>query len=223
MIKILLAEDDMDFGSILKKYLEMNNFKVFHITNGEDAWRFFKENKPDFCILDIMMPKTNGYTLAKRIRKQSPDMPFLFLTAKQQKEDVLKGLKAGADDYMTKPFEAEELILRIKNILKRTKTNMLEEYKIGAYVFTPASLELSINNIKINMTVLEADLLTLLLTNKNKIIKKEIILKELWGVADYFTARSMDVFISRLRKYLSKDSRIEIKTFRGKGLMLFCK
>ena len=220
MNKILLAEDDLDFGYILKKYLEMNDFKVFHKTNGVEALDFFENNKVDICILDVMMPKMDGFELSKKIKKQNPFMPLLFLTAKRMKEDIVTGLKIGADDYVTKPFEVEELVLRIKNILFRSKSKITDECEIGKYVFFPNKLELKIKDEITNLTVLEADLLNILLQNKNKIVERETILKTLWNEADYFTGRSMDVFISRLRKYFSKDKSIEIKSFRGKGVML---
>ncbi len=220
MNKILLAEDDLDFGYILKKYLEMNDFEVFHKTDGVEALHFFENNKIDICILDVMMPKMDGFELSKKIKKQNPFMPLLFLTAKRMKEDVVTGLKIGADDYITKPFEVEELVLRIKNILFRSKYRITDKCKIGKYMFYPDKLELKIDNDISNLTVLEADLLNILFQNQNKIVKREIILKELWNEADYFTGRSMDVFISRLRKYFSKDKSIEIKSFRGKGVML---
>ncbi len=220
MIKILLAEDDKDFGYILKKYLEISNFEVFHKENGEEAWLFFQENEVDFCILDVMMPKLDGFELAKKIKNKNSKMPFLFLTAKNLKDDVIKGLKIGADDYITKPFEAEELLLRINNILLRSKKVDVNVHNIGKYKFFPETLELLFENETLILTVLEADLLTVLLKNKNKITEREIILNELWNEADYFTSRSMDVFISRLRKYFRKDKSIEIKSYRGKGIML---
>ncbi len=220
MIKILLAEDDKDFGYILKKYLEISNFEVFHKENGEEAWLFFQENEVDFCILDVMMPKLDGFELAQKIKNKNSKMPFLFLTAKNLKDDVIKGLKIGADDYITKPFEAEELLLRINNILLRSKKVDVNVHNIGKYKFFPETLELLFENETLILTVLEADLLTVLLKNKNKITEREIILNELWNEADYFTGRSMDVFISRLRKYFRKDKSIEIKSYRGKGIML---
>ncbi len=220
MYKILLAEDDLDFGYILKKYLEINQFEVVHKTNGELAWAYLQNHKVDFCILDVMMPKMDGFDLAQRIKKQNPEMPFLFLTAKQMSEDVIKGLKIGADDYITKPFEVEELLLRIKNILARTNNIVSEEYIIGKYTFIPANLNLIYENENIKLTTLESDLLIILLQNKNKIVKREVILKKLWKQADYFTGRSMDVFISRLRKHLKQDETVEIRSFRGKGVMI---
>ena len=220
MNKVLLAEDDLDFGYILKKYLEMNDFEVFHKINGIEAWDFFKENKVDICILDVMMPKMDGFELSKKIKKLNPFMPLLFLTAKRMKEDIITGLKIGADDYVTKPFEVEELVLRIKNILFRSKSKITEEFKIGKYMFYPDKLELKTEDDSTNLTVLEADLLNILFQNQNKIVERETILKELWNEADYFTGRSMDVFISRLRKYFSNDKSVEIKSFRGKGVML---
>jgi len=220
MNKILLAEDDLDFGYILKKYLEINNFTVIHKTNGLKAWDFIQKNKINICILDVMMPEMDGFELAKKIRKLNPSMPFLFLTAKRMKEDVISGLKIGADDYITKPFEVEELLLRIRNILARSTNKNNDEYKIGKYTFYPGKLELCFENHVLTLTVLETDLLKILLQNKNTVVERELILKELWNEADYFTGRSMDVFISRLRKYLSRDNSVEIKSFRGKGVML---
>jgi len=220
MNKILLVEDDMDLGQILKKYLEMNEFQVIHKTNGIDAWDFIQRTSVDICILDVMMPKMDGFELSRKIKKLNPLIPFIFLTAKSMKEDLYKGLKIGADDYITKPFDAEELLLRIKNILFRSKSQIANECIVGKYTFYPEKLELVFESKVVTLTVLEADLLKMLLQNKNKVVKREVILNELWGDADYFTGRSMDVFISRLRKYLNKDKCIEIKSFRGKGVMM---
>lgn len=220
MNSVLLVEDDLDLGHILKKYLEMNDFKVIHKIDGMEAWNYIQDSDVSICILDVMLPKMDGFELSRRIKKLKPHIPYLFLTAKRLKKDVITGLKIGADDYITKPFEAEELVLRIKNILSRTKSQLDEECAIGEYIFYPNKQELKIQNEMIQLTVLESDLLKYLLQNKNRIIKRESILYEVWSEANYFTGRSMDVFISRIRKYLSKDENVKLVSFRGKGVML---
>ncbi|AQX13294.1 two-component system response regulator [Elizabethkingia meningoseptica] len=220
--KILLAEDDSDFGLILKQYLELSDFDVFWYQNPEDVMSLLKE---DFSfhigILDIMMPNIDGFTLAKEILKQKPEFPVLFLTAKNQKIDRITGLKLGADDYLAKPCDPEELILRIQNILKRIQPiRTISSIKIGEYSLDTDKLLLNHSKEDARMTQRELDLLLFLLQHNHQTIKREIILDHLWETNDYFSGRSLDVFISRLRKYFQHDERIKIQSLRGIGFQL---
>lgn len=223
MNHILLAEDDTDYASILKQYMEISGFSVTWAKDGTEALKMLTEIRPDICILDVMMPKMDGFTLAENIIEIHPDMPFIFLTAKGLKEDKIKGLRLGADDYVVKPFEAEELILRIINILKRTQkpviVNIPEKViTIGSYAFDTENYTLVHKNITHRITEKEALLIQYLNENTNKVIKRDDILKKVWGSDDFFSGRSMDVFISRLRKYFSEDPSISITSIRGIGL-----
>lgn len=221
-MKILLAEDDQDFGSILKQYLQLHNYQVTWAHDGEQALEAFKNNEFNICVLDVMMPKLDGFSLAENIVNSNPEMPFLFLTARNQKEDKIKGLQLGADDYIVKPFEADELILRIKNILKRTQKQTIQPTEtlinIGDYEFNTQRLQLTHQDKTQQLTEKEAQLIQFLNTNKNQILKREHILKAVWGSHDFFSGRSMDVFISRLRKYFKRDPNINIKSIRNVGL-----
>jgi DNA-binding response OmpR family regulator len=219
-MKVLLAEDDRDFGSILSQYVTMNGFEVALARDGKEAWELFNEAKPDICVLDVMMPEMDGFTLGEKIKEAQPDVPLIFLTAKSLKEDIVRGLKIGADDYITKPFDPEVLILRINNILKRAYSSANDEYKISNTVLKFNSLELICGNTKEKLTLKEAQLLKYFIINKNKVLAREDILTEIWGEDDYFLGRSMDVFISRLRKYVSEDKNIDIRTVRGTGFIL---
>lgn len=220
---ILLAEDDFDYASILKQYLEFSGFNVTWAKDGKEALKIFSDTKPDICILDVMMPHMDGFTLAENIIDKHPETPFIFLTAKSFKEDKIKGLSLGADDYVVKPFEVEELILRIQNILRRSQkpvvTNAPEPnvLSIGTYVFDGDNYTLSHEKITHQITEKDAHLIRFLYANKNKLVKREDILKEIWGNDDFFSGRSMDVFISRLRKYFSEDPDISIPSVRGLG------
>ncbi|MFC7772849.1 response regulator transcription factor [Flavobacterium sp. GCM10027622] len=223
MKKILLAEDDHDFAAVLKQYLELYNYNVTWAKDGEEALSTFKSSIFDICVLDVMMPKLDGFTLAEKIIDTNPEIPFVFLTAKQLKEDKIKGLQLGADDYIIKPFEADELVLRLNNILKRgaqkiTHQNTNEEVCIGQYIFNPNRLELKLSNHIQRLTQKEATLIFYLFKNKNQLIKRTRILEEIWGNDDFFSGRSMDVFISRLRKYFSNDDKITIESIRNIGL-----
>ena len=218
MKPILLAEDDQDLGSVFQQFLELNDFEVHWEKDGEAAWKAFQKNKFDICILDVMMPKMDGFSLAKKIKSIHPKMPFLFLTAKKLKEDRMMGLKLGADDYIVKPFEADELVLRIQNILKRVNPELSKEpLKIGQLDFNFEELTLSTPSKTHQLTEKEGILLNFLFQNKNQLIRRENILIEVWGENDYFLGRSMDVFISRLRKYFSEDDSVKIETVRGVG------
>lgn len=224
MKHILLAEDDFDYASILRQYLEISGFTVTWAKDGAEALALFPEAKPDICVFDVMMPKMDGFTLAEKVILASPETPVVFLTAKGMKEDKIRGLKLGADDYVVKPFEADELILRITNILKRSQrlTIVIPEDKnrfaIGNYTFDGGNYTLSINDTLHRLTEKEAHLIGYLFTNRNRMIKRDDILSEVWGSDDFFSGRSMDVFISRLRKYFSEDPAIAINSYRGLGL-----
>ncbi|TDX86521.1 response regulator transcription factor [Epilithonimonas xixisoli] len=215
--KILLVEDDPDLGMVLKQYLEFSDFEVTWISNPEEILKDKKcvENF-QLAILDVMLPVMDGFELSKEIRKIS-NIPFLFLTAKGQSIDRILGLKLGADDYITKPCEPEELILRIKNILKRNETSEKSAIQIGNYSFIPSQFQLSFGNEIIQLTEKESELLLLLSKSNQKIINRKEILETLWGENDYFLGRSLDVFMSRLRKYFQKDDRIKFDSIRGIG------
>jgi DNA-binding response OmpR family regulator len=217
--KILLAEDDKDLGSVLAQYLELQNYEVVLARDGEEGWQKFNASTIDLCILDVMMPVKDGFELAKQISAKSPETPFIFLTAKGLKEDRIKGLKLGADDYICKPFEVDELVLRIQNILKRTGLQDVEKYELGQFSFIYSELLLKGSDKELTLTVKEAKLLKYFLEHQNKLIKREDILVELWGENDYFLGRSMDVFISRLRKFLHSENSISIETIRGAGFI----
>ncbi|SDJ87345.1 response regulator transcription factor [Chryseobacterium jejuense] len=217
--KILLAEDDSDFGTILKQYLELEDFDISWYQNPEDIVPLLSTDFPfQMGILDVMMPNIDGFSLAKMILKEHINFPLLFLTAKNQKIDRLTGLKIGADDYIAKPCDPEELVLRIRNILKRTLPPMVEPMvKIGAYALDTQKLLLSHPNGNIRMTVREQELLLYLLKHNHSTITRNNILDNLWETNDYFTGRSLDVFISRLRKYFSNDPEVKIQSLRGIG------
>ncbi len=219
-MKVLVAEDDRDFGNILTQYITISGFEVTLGRDGKEAWELFNKDKFDICVLDVMMPEMDGFTLAEKIKESHPEVPVIFLTAKSLKEDIVRGLKIGADDYITKPFDPEVLILRINNILKRAYSSSNDEYKICDTVLKYNSLELIAGGVKEKLTLKEAQLLKYFIVNKNKVLAREDILTEIWGEDDYFLGRSMDVFISRLRKYVSEDKNIDIRTVRGTGFIL---
>jgi DNA-binding response OmpR family regulator len=221
MKKILLAEDDTDFAGVLKQYLEMHEFNVSCAQDGEQAFLLLQQEVFNIGVFDVMMPKMDGFTLAEKIVTIYPEMPFIFLTARKMKEDTIKGLKLGADDYIIKPFEADELVLRLNNILKRvskTFTTIPDTLHIGKYLFDTQRLELRIGNSIQKLTEKEGALLLFLYNNRNIILKRELILKAVWGNDDFFSGRSMDVFISRLRKYFAEDTAVSITSTRYIGL-----
>lgn len=222
MKKILLAEDDFDFSNVLIQYLKLHDFDVVWAEDGVKALEIFKKNSFDICILDVMMPKMDGFVLAEELIKINPETPFVFLTAKQLKEDRIKGLQLGADDYIVKPFEVEELILRLNNILKRSelnfKTPTVQEISIGKYIFDTKRLCLKKDNSTQQLTEKEALLIEYLYQNRNQLIKREAILKNIWKNDDYFSGRSMDVFITKIRKYFQEDKNISIESTRFIGL-----
>ena len=221
---ILLAEDDADFGGILKQYLEISGFSVVWTKDGEEALAAIQKEAFDICVFDVMMPKMDGFTLAEKVIDFNPDVPFVFLTARKMKEDKIKGLKLGADDYIAKPFEADELVLRLQNIIRRSQkfstveAKSLPVFDIGAYQFNTRTLELSINNSSQRLTEREGALVQFLFEHKDQLLKREEILKAVWDADDFFSGRSMDVFISKLRKYFKGDPDIRIESIRGIGL-----
>jgi DNA-binding response OmpR family regulator len=218
--KILYAEDDDSLAFLTKDNLEGNGYEVLHFSNGISSLDAFKKSNFDVCILDIMMPKMDGFDLATAIRKENANIPIIFLSAKTLKEDRLKGLRLGADDYMLKPFSIEELILKIEIFLKRSKINVLSRnaiYQVGKYCFDSSSYSLIAENETINLTQRESELLKFFMDNKNEVLKRDRILKSLWGDDDYFMGRSLDVFISRLRKILAHESGISIENLHGIG------
>lgn len=219
-MKLLLAEDDIDFGNILSQYLSMSGFEVTLARNGREAWDLYHSANPDICVLDIMMPEMDGFTLAEKLRAKDPGIPFIFLTAKSMREDMVRGLRLGADDYITKPFDPEMLLLRINNILRRVYSIAEDEYTISGTTLRFNALELLTPAGKEKVTLREAQLLRHLMMNRNKPLTREQILTEIWGEDDYFLGRSMDVFISRLRKYLASDPGISLRTLRGMGFVL---
>jgi len=219
-MNLLLVEDDIDLQKVLAQYLELSGFYVFSANHGKHGLEVFSKNHIDLCILDVMMPVMDGFTLGGEIRRLDPSMPMVFLTAKNQKEDRLKGLKIGADDYITKPFEAEELVLRIHNILKRYRKTEVESITVGRLEIKFNELVISDGENQFNLTQKESELLKYLIENQNSVLKREQILTDLWGQNDYFLGRSMDVFISRLRKYLQSEPSITLETKRGVGFLL---
>lgn len=218
--KILYAEDDDTLAFLTQDNLEQNNYEVVHCSNGEKALVAFKNDMFDICVFDIMMPKVDGFELATAIRKTNTDIPIIFLSAKTLKEDKLKGLRLGADDYLVKPFSIEELLLKIEIFIKRSQKNTAIEnkhYILGQYQFDSTNFLISNQNEKISLTQRESELLKLFLDNKNVVLKREEILKSLWGQDDYFMGRSLDVFISRLRKILTNEKGISIENLHGIG------
>ncbi len=225
-IKILLAEDDENLGSLLREYLIAKSYDCDWFANGEKAYKSFIKNHYDLCILDIMMPVKDGYTLAKEIRMTNTEIPIIFLTAKSLKEDVIEGFKAGGDDSITKPFSMEELIFRIEAIIRRAKKELISqqsEYKIGKYVFNSDKQTLKLGDIEQNLTTKETELLKLLCNNKNMVLERNFALKTIWIDDNYFNARSMDVYIAKLRKYLKDDPSVQILNIHGKGFKLIDK
>jgi len=225
-IRILLAEDDNNLGILLKNYLTAKNYETILSINGNQALEFFRKESFNLCVLDIMMPEMDGLTLGKEIRRVSPDVPIIFLTAKNQKEDIIDGFKSGADDYITKPFSMEELLYRIEAILRRTANISIHQkkelYVIGGYSFDPLKQILLYNNEPINLTTKESELLELLCRHENEILERNFALKTIWIDDNVFNARSMDVYITRLRKYLNEDSSVKILNVHGRGYKLIC-
>ncbi|HLN52882.1 MAG TPA: response regulator transcription factor [Lentimicrobium sp.] len=221
--RILLVEDDHNLGALIEEYLQSLGYRVVLTANGEEGLRVFKNMKFDLCILDVMLPKKDGFTLAVDIRNLDDKIPIIFLTAKGQNDDRIKGFKSGCDDYITKPFISEELSLRIEAILKRCGISSEKNHeiiKIGKYSFDPFNQLLVIDDCSQKLTVKEAALLRLLCANINKLLPRDKAQLEVWGSSDYFIGRSMDVFIAKLRKYLSHDADVSIQNIHGSGFKL---
>jgi DNA-binding response OmpR family regulator len=222
-IKVLLVEDDSNLGSITSDYLKAKGFNCTWEINGELGYREFVKNQYDIVILDVMMPIKDGFSTAKDIRGIDKKVPIIFLTAKSMKEDTLKGFEIGADDYITKPFNMEELIARISAILKRVSSNNethFDDIKIGKLTFNPKMQVLSKGEFSVSLTTKESDLLILLYKNKNDILERDHALKAIWGDDNYFNGRSMDVYIAKLRKHLKHDEEIQIINVHGRGFKL---
>lgn len=222
-IKILLAEDEISLGQIVKESLELRNFEVVYCMDGEEAMKQYQAEKPELLVLDVMMPKKDGFTLAKEIRNIDKKTPIIFLTSKSQTKDVIEGFGHGGNDYLKKPFSMEELIVRIMALLERIKLQQDEEsIPVGIYVFNKTKQQLSLDGSIITLTHRESELLFHLTQNRNDVLDRTMILKKLWGDDDFFNARSMDVFITKLRKKLSADASIQILNVRGYGYKLVC-
>jgi two-component system response regulator TrcR len=223
--QILLIEDEPVLASIIQESLQSRGFEVALAANGIEGWGLFNTLKPELCVVDVMLPKKDGFTLVKDIRTVDKRIPLIFLTARTQTEDVLKGLELGADDYMKKPFSMEELILRIKALLRRnadqdTSALPLASYQIGRLIFNYQRLEITGTNGTATLSQREADLLLLLLQNKNQLLDRKSALLKLWGEDNRFNARSMDVYITRLRKFLKEEPLLVIQSIRGQGYKL---
>ncbi len=216
---LLYVEDDDTLAFLTKDNLETNKYNVIHCKRGDEALDLFRSNKIDLCILDIMLPGKDGFEVATEIRKYDQEVPILFLSAKTLKEDRIMGLMLGADDYIVKPFSIEELILKIEIFLHRSKKANVSarELQLGRYLFDPSNFTVTIDNKTESLTQRESDLLKLFADNQNKVLTREQILKSLWGEDDYFMGRSLDVFISRLRKILAKDPSVQIENLHGIG------
>lgn len=220
---IFLVEDDLSFGAVLKSYLEINDFEVEWIDDGKNAMNQFRKTSFNICILDVMLPNVDGFTIGTEIRKINSDIPILFLTAKNLREDVLKGYRIGADDYITKPFDTEVLIFKLKAILKRQSGVQPKEsdfYQIGSYLFDYKLRTIEHEASKQKLSPKEAELLKMLCDNQNELLPRETALKKIWGDDGYFTARSMDVYLTKLRKLFAEDPTVEIRNIHGSGFML---
>jgi DNA-binding response OmpR family regulator len=220
--KILLVEDDPSLGFVIKDNLEMKGYQVTLCNDGESGETTFHENTFDLCILDVMMPRKDGFTVARNIRKKNTQVPILFVTAKSMLEDKVEGFNAGGDDYITKPFSVEELQMRIEVFLRRStgRDNIDAVFQLGQMVFDSSNLTLGRNGNVRTLTQKEADVLGLLCKNRDRVLKREEILKSVWGDDDYFLGRSMDVFISKLRKYIKDDPNVQIVNYHGIGFRL---
>lgn len=221
-VKIFLVEDDLSFGSVLKSYLEINDFHVDWVDDGKYAIDHFRKGVFDICILDVMLPHVDGFTIATEVRQINNLIPIIFLTAKKLKDDVLKGYGTGGDDYITKPFDTDILLAKIRAILARRdfQTGTKDIYEIGKFIFNARLRTLTIGNEEKKLSPKEAQLLELLAVNPNALISREMALKKIWGNDDYFTARSMDVYVTKLRKFLSDDPKLNIKNIHGAGFQL---
>ena len=225
VVRIFLVEDDLSFGSVLKSYLEINDYLVEWVDDGKYAVDHFRRGVFNICILDIMLPHVDGFTIANEIRQINSEVPIIFLTAKKLKEDVLKGYGVGGDDYVTKPFDTDILLAKIRAIISRRdlQAGTKDIYEIGKFVFNSKLRTLTVGNDEKKLSPKEGQLLELLAVNPNALISREMALKKIWGSDDYFTARSMDVYITKLRKYLSEDPALNIKNIHGSGFQLIIK
>ncbi|WP_430413204.1 response regulator transcription factor [Kordia sp.] len=227
--KILLVEDDPNFGTVLKDYLSMNDYDVVHAKNGMEGFEKFKKDNYDLCILDVMMPYKDGFTLAKEIREKNTEVPIIFLTAKALKEDVMKGYKVGADDYLNKPFDSEVLLMKIKAIMQRKTSDSVADSKQFEFVIGRFSLNSKLRFLTfdteepIKLSPKENELLRLLALHENDLMPRELALTKIWRDDNYFTSRSMDVYIAKLRKYLKRDEDVEILNIHGEGFRLVVK
>ncbi|MBK9729727.1 MAG: response regulator transcription factor [Chitinophagaceae bacterium] len=240
--RVLLVEDDKSLASVIRDYLSISGYQVTLCEDGQSALNIFKNNKFDLCILDVMMPKKDGYAVAQEIRKTEEAIPILFLTSKSGKEDRIKGFKSGGDDFITKPFNIEELVLRMEVFLKRSRTNHSKQktFQLGSILFDYTNFELSVNQPqglqdkrkagvtetvvdKRKLTEKEAEILYALCSNLHNVVKRDELLMKVWGSDDYFLGRSLDVFISKLRKYLTVDPQVEIENHHGVGFKLTVK
>lgn len=222
-LHILLCEDEESLGMLLREYLQAKGYDAELYLDGEAGYKAFMRSKFDMCLLDVMMPKMDGFTLAREMRVQNPDVPIIFLTAKNLKEDILEGFKLGADDYLTKPFSMDELVYRMEAILRRVKgknQRNIVRYKLGKFGFDVQRQVLSIGEKQTKLTTKESELLTLLCMHANDVLERELALKSIWIDDNYFNARSMDVYITKLRKHLREDETLEINNVHGKGYRL---
>ena len=223
---VLLVEDDVNFGTVLRDYLNLNGYKVVLARNGLEGFEKFKKNEFDICILDVMMPYKDGFTLAKEIRSKDKTTPIVFLTAKSMKEDVLKGYKIGADDYLTKPFDAEILLKKLKVLIQRTEKSVQNSKPksrivVGDFIFNPRLRTLTYKkDTPTNLSPKENQLLLMLVETQNDLLSRNKALEEIWNDDNYFTSRSMDVYIAKLRKYLRQDTSLEIANIHGEGFRL---
>jgi DNA-binding response OmpR family regulator len=220
---IFLVEDDLSFGSVMKSYLELNDYSVTWVDDGKYAIDKFRSGKYHICILDVMLPNVDGFTIGREIRSIDKDIPMVFLTAKALKEDILKGYNLGADDYITKPFDTEVLLCKISAIIKRQTTAPANDaviFTIGSYRFDSKLRQIQRGDTVQKLSPKESDLLKLLCQNQNELVPREMALRKIWGDDGYFTARSMDVFVTKLRKFLAEDPSIEIRNVHGSGFLL---
>lgn len=219
-ITVLIAEDDLQLGFLIKENLEDEGYEVINCPDGETAWEFFQKKQPDICLFDVNMPSRDGYSLARKIRQKNDVVPIIFLTAKSMEEDRLKGFETGADDYITKPFSMKELLLRMNVFLRRNKMLLpakSNEVRIGKLTFLPDEMKLIKGNENISLTQRESELLQFFCAHPNKALKREDILTHVWGKNDYFLGRSMDVFVTKLRKHLKNEPSVNIETVHNVG------
>lgn len=224
MRRVLLLEDDANLGLVLQEHLKLNGYEVTLCANGEDGMVALNEGQFDLCLVDVMMPRKDGFTFAREVREQNNQIPLIFLTAKSLREDRIEGFRIGCDDYITKPFSVEELRLRIEAVLRRSLQETAEEtptqFEIGEYRFDSIRQRLQHQDEERKLTARESELLALLCLNVNQVLEREYALKQIWGDSSYFSGRSMDVFVSKLRKYLKHDSNVSIMSIHGRGLRL---